>query len=80
MMNTIYKVDKWFQTKLLGKPNRCIKTTKEYFQTNGISEKIDVNTLATNLYVEASNSNNYIQDAYQMLVPVLQVRLLEAID
>ncbi|GFS64800.1 protein FAM114A2 [Trichonephila inaurata madagascariensis] len=60
--------------------HKCLETTAEYFQTNGISDKIDVNTLATNLYVEASNSNNYIQDAYQMLVPVLQVRLLEAID
>ncbi|GFR27234.1 protein FAM114A2 [Trichonephila clavata] len=60
--------------------HKCLETTAEYFQTNGISEKIDVNTLATNLYVEASNSNNYIQDAYQMLVPVLQVRLLEAVD
>lgn len=60
--------------------HKCLETIAEYSQANGISEKIDVNTLATNLYVEASNSNNYIQDAYQMLVPVLQVRLLEAID
>ncbi|GFT56637.1 protein FAM114A2 [Nephila pilipes] len=60
--------------------HKCLETTAENFLKNGISEKIDINTLATNLYVEASNSNNYIQDAYQMLVPVLQVRLLDALD
>ncbi|GBN08104.1 Protein FAM114A2 [Araneus ventricosus] len=57
--------------------HKCLEKTAE---KKGISENADVKTLATNVYVEASNSNNYIQDAYQMLVPVLQVRFLEAID
>ncbi|GIY99438.1 protein FAM114A2 [Caerostris extrusa] len=58
--------------------HKCLETAFEHFQKSG--NNVDVNTLATNLYVEASNSNNYIQDAYQMLVPVLQVCLLEAIE
>ncbi|XP_055934061.1 protein FAM114A2-like [Argiope bruennichi] len=65
---------------LASRYHKCLESTAEFLQKKGFSENVDVKTLATNVYVEASNSNNYIQDAYQMLVPVLQVRFLEAID
>ncbi|XP_071504235.1 protein FAM114A2-like [Diadema antillarum] len=32
----------------------------------------EVNTIITNIYLEASNSTSYIQDAFQLLLPVLQ--------
>ncbi|KFM78065.1 Protein FAM114A2, partial [Stegodyphus mimosarum] len=37
----------------------------------------DITFKVTNLYLEAGHSNKYIQDAYMLLVPVLQLSLLE---
>ncbi|XP_071950660.1 protein FAM114A2-like [Antedon mediterranea] len=37
----------------------------------------DVNPLITNSYLEGSNSMSYIQDAFQLLLPVLQVVAIE---
>lgn len=42
------------------------------------SNKINVTTIVTNLYLEAANSNKYIQDAFLLLVPILQVSVLES--
>ncbi|KAG9491151.1 hypothetical protein GDO78_006493 [Eleutherodactylus coqui] len=42
--------------------------------TAGASEKSDVlNPLITGVFLEASNSASYIQDAFQLLLPVLEV-------
>ncbi|KFV95662.1 Protein FAM114A2 [Eurypyga helias] len=47
--------------------------------TAGVKEKADVlNPLITGVFLEASNSASYIQDAFQLLLPVLQISLLEA--
>ncbi|XP_047411468.1 protein FAM114A2 [Sciurus carolinensis] len=46
--------------------------------TAGIKEKADVlNPLITAVFLEASNSASYIQDAFQLLLPVLQISLIE---
>ncbi|XP_033646335.1 protein FAM114A2-like [Asterias rubens] len=37
----------------------------------------DVNPLITNIYLEASNSTSYIQDAFQLILPVLQMVSIE---
>ncbi|XP_022091499.1 protein FAM114A2-like [Acanthaster planci] len=37
----------------------------------------DVNPLITNVYLEASNSTSYIQDAFQLVLPVLQMVAIE---
>ncbi|KAG3265428.1 hypothetical protein H1C71_001879 [Ictidomys tridecemlineatus] len=43
-----------------------------------IKEKADVlNPLITAVFLEASNSASYIQDAFQLLLPVLQISLIE---
>ncbi|KAM3844222.1 protein FAM114A2 isoform 3-T5 [Vipera latastei] len=40
----------------------------------GVEEKADVlNPLITGVFLEASNSASYIQDAFQLLLPVLQI-------
>ncbi|OXB76154.1 UNVERIFIED_CONTAM: hypothetical protein H355_016732 [Colinus virginianus] len=45
----------------------------------GVKEKADVlNPLITGVFLEASNSASYIQDAFQLLLPVLQLSLIEA--
>ncbi|NXW61341.1 F1142 protein, partial [Eurystomus gularis] len=45
----------------------------------GVKEKADVlNPLITGVFLEASNSASYIQDAFQLLLPVLQISLIEA--
>lgn len=45
----------------------------------GVKEKADVlNPLITAVFLEASNSASYIQDAFQLLLPVLQVSLIES--
>ncbi|NXK49367.1 F1142 protein, partial [Chauna torquata] len=45
----------------------------------GVKEKADVlNPLITGVFLEASNSASYIQDAFQLLLPVLQISLVEA--
>uniref|UniRef100_A0A2R5LMP8 Protein FAM114A2 n=1 Tax=Ornithodoros turicata TaxID=34597 RepID=A0A2R5LMP8_9ACAR len=50
---------------------RCLNTAADD------SEDPDsVTPLITNIYLEASNSNTYIQDGFQLLVPVLQSLLL----
>ncbi|GJQ65404.1 hypothetical protein Trydic_g7514 [Trypoxylus dichotomus] len=36
-------------------------------------EKEEINGLITNVFFEAANSSSYIQDAFQLLIPVLQV-------
>ncbi|NWR72144.1 F1142 protein, partial [Centropus unirufus] len=47
--------------------------------TAGVEEKADVlNPLITGVFLEASNSASYIQDAFQLLLPVLQISLIEA--
>ncbi|NXY41715.1 F1142 protein, partial [Ceuthmochares aereus] len=47
--------------------------------TAGVEEKADVlNPLITGVFLEASNSASYIQDAFQLLLPVLQISLTEA--
>nr|CAH7729219.1 unnamed protein product [Callosobruchus chinensis] len=37
------------------------------------SSKENINDLITNVFFEAANSSSYIQDAFQLLIPVLQV-------
>ncbi|XP_051487035.1 protein FAM114A2 isoform X1 [Apus apus] len=47
--------------------------------TAGVKEKADVlNPLITGVFLEASNSASYVQDAFQLLLPVLQISLIEA--
>ncbi|KFV48929.1 Protein FAM114A2 [Gavia stellata] len=47
--------------------------------TAGVKEKADVlNPLITGVFLEASNSASYIQDAFQLLLPVLQISVIEA--
>ncbi|XP_007641625.1 protein FAM114A2 isoform X1 [Cricetulus griseus] len=47
--------------------------------TAGVREKADVlNPLITAVFLEASNSASYIQDAFQLLLPVLQISLVES--
>lgn len=42
--------------------------------TSGASEKSDIlNPLITGVFLEASNSASYIQDAFQLLLPVLEI-------
>ncbi|XP_060073327.1 protein FAM114A2-like [Ylistrum balloti] len=38
----------------------------------GDKDSSDINTLVTNIYLEAGNSSTYIQDAFQLLLPCLQ--------
>ncbi|XP_008575035.1 PREDICTED: protein FAM114A2 [Galeopterus variegatus] len=46
--------------------------------TEGVKEKADVlNPLITAVFLEASNSASYIQDAFQLLLPVLEISLIE---
>ncbi|XP_067422700.1 protein FAM114A2 isoform X2 [Emydura macquarii macquarii] len=46
--------------------------------TVGVKEKADVlNPLITGVFLEASNSASYIQDAFQLLLPVLQISLIQ---
>nr|XP_033783132.1 protein FAM114A2 isoform X2 [Geotrypetes seraphini] len=45
----------------------------------GVKEKSDVlNPLITTVFLEASNSASYIQDAFQLLLPVLQLSHVQA--
>ncbi|GAB1296097.1 Protein FAM114A2 [Apodemus speciosus] len=47
--------------------------------TAGVREETDVlNPLITAVFLEASNSASYIQDAFQLLLPVLQISLIES--
>lgn len=56
------------QVSLLSKRFSCCLTAI------GSKEKADVlNPLITGIFLEASNSASYIQDAFQLLLPVLQV-------
>ncbi|XP_072923570.1 protein FAM114A2-like [Hemitrygon akajei] len=44
----------------------------------GVKEKADVlNPLITGVFLEASNSATYIQDAFQLLLPILQVSQIQ---
>ncbi|XP_054424113.1 protein FAM114A2 [Pteronotus mesoamericanus] len=44
----------------------------------GVKEKADIlNPLITAVFLEASNSASYIQDAFQLLLPVLEISLIE---
>ncbi|XP_074865386.1 protein FAM114A2 isoform X2 [Carettochelys insculpta] len=44
----------------------------------GVKEKADLlNPLITGVFLEASNSASYIQDAFQLLLPVLQISLIQ---
>ncbi|XP_053399749.1 protein FAM114A2-like [Mercenaria mercenaria] len=40
-------------------------------------DELKVNQLVTNIYLEASNSSSYIQDGFQLLLPVLQQAAIE---
>ncbi|XP_052281546.1 protein FAM114A2-like [Dreissena polymorpha] len=40
-------------------------------------DEIKINHLVTNIYLEASNSSSYIQDGFQLLLPVLQQVIIE---
>ncbi|KAM5169112.1 protein FAM114A2 [Callospermophilus lateralis] len=66
-------------TIVLCKELSCL--SKEFttcLTTAGIKEKADVlNPLITAVFLEASNSASYIQDAFQLLLPVLQISLIE---
>nr|XP_028574163.1 protein FAM114A2 [Podarcis muralis]XP_028574165.1 protein FAM114A2 [Podarcis muralis] len=45
----------------------------------GVEEKADVlNPLITGVFLEASNSASYVQDAFQLLLPVLQISHIKA--
>ncbi|XP_031206732.1 protein FAM114A2 isoform X1 [Mastomys coucha] len=45
----------------------------------GVREKADVlNPIITAVFLEASNSASYIQDAFQLLLPVLQISFIES--
>ncbi|XP_075712229.1 protein FAM114A2 [Rhinoderma darwinii] len=47
--------------------------------TAGASEKSDVlNPLITGVFLEASNSASYIQDAFQLLLPVLEISHIQS--
>lgn len=47
--------------------------------TAGVREKTDIlNPLITAVFLEASNSASYIQDAFQLLLPVLQISLIQS--
>lgn len=54
--------------------NKFTETLNKCAETN---ETIDVGTLVTNVYLEASNSSSYIQDGFQLLLPVLQQATIE---
>lgn len=44
----------------------------------GVKEKADtLNPLITAIFLEASNSASYVQDAFQLLLPVLEISLIE---
>ncbi|XP_006863969.1 PREDICTED: protein FAM114A2-like [Chrysochloris asiatica] len=45
----------------------------------GVKEKADIlNPIITAVFLEASNSASYIQDAFQLLLPVLEISLIES--
>ncbi|XP_072256566.1 protein FAM114A2 [Pyxicephalus adspersus] len=47
--------------------------------TSGASEKSDIlNPLITGVFLEASNSASYIQDAFQLLLPVLEISHIQS--
>ncbi|KAM3925989.1 protein FAM114A2 isoform 1-T2 [Leptodactylus fuscus] len=47
--------------------------------TTGASEKSDIlNPLITGVFLEASNSASYIQDAFQLLLPVLEISHIQS--
>ncbi|XP_036604919.1 protein FAM114A2 isoform X2 [Trichosurus vulpecula] len=47
--------------------------------TVGVKEKADVlNPLITGVFLEASNSASYVQDAFQLLLPVLEISLIQS--
>nr|XP_045250369.1 protein FAM114A2 isoform X3 [Macaca fascicularis]XP_045250370.1 protein FAM114A2 isoform X3 [Macaca fascicularis]XP_045250371.1 protein FAM114A2 isoform X3 [Macaca fascicularis]XP_045250372.1 protein FAM114A2 isoform X3 [Macaca fascicularis]XP_045250373.1 protein FAM114A2 isoform X3 [Macaca fascicularis]XP_045250374.1 protein FAM114A2 isoform X3 [Macaca fascicularis]XP_045250375.1 protein FAM114A2 isoform X3 [Macaca fascicularis] len=53
----------------------CLTTAGSLFQ---VKEMADVlNPLITAVFLEASNSASYIQDAFQLLLPVLEISLIE---
>uniref|UniRef100_A0A8C8RFY1 Family with sequence similarity 114 member A2 n=1 Tax=Pelusios castaneus TaxID=367368 RepID=A0A8C8RFY1_9SAUR len=66
-------------TIVLCKELSCL--SKEFttcLTTAGVKEKADVlNPLITGVFLEASNSASYIQDAFQLLLPVLQISLIQ---
>ncbi|PSN55376.1 hypothetical protein C0J52_01820 [Blattella germanica] len=48
--------------------SECLNTASE-----GSADSDAVNALITNIFLEAANSSSYIQEAFQLLIPVLQV-------
>ncbi|EFA01640.1 protein FAM114A2 [Tribolium castaneum] len=42
-------------------------------KSSSSKNKEEINSLITNVFFEAANSSSYIQDAFQLLIPVLQV-------
>lgn len=67
-------------TILLCKELSCLsKRITSKMTTAGAQEKADVlNPLLTGVFLEASNSASYVQDAFQLLLPVLQVSHIQA--
>ncbi|KAJ1128488.1 hypothetical protein NDU88_006866 [Pleurodeles waltl] len=67
-------------TILLCKELSCLsKQITSKMTTAGAKEKADVlNPLITGVFLEASNSASYVQDAFQLLLPVLQVSHIQA--
>ncbi|XP_015905507.2 protein FAM114A2 [Parasteatoda tepidariorum] len=65
---------------LSSKYHKCLDSSGDHFPNFMNNQGLNITAMVTNLYVEASNSNKYIQDAFLMLVPVLQVCLLESIE
>lgn len=54
--------------------SRLSKRMTTLLTTAGASEKSDIlNPLITGVFLEASNSASYIQDAFQLLLPVLEI-------
>lgn len=66
-------------TLVLCKELSCLsKEFTTYLTTAGVKEKADIlNPLITAVFLEASNSASYIQDAFQLLLPVLEISLIE---
>ncbi|ESO93657.1 hypothetical protein LOTGIDRAFT_182051 [Lottia gigantea] len=61
---------------LSSKFSQCLNSIAEKDKTK---EEI-VNPLVTNIYLEATNSSTYIQDAFQLLLPVLQHAVIQNSD
>ncbi|XP_050417359.2 protein FAM114A2 [Patella vulgata] len=55
--------------------SHCLNTVGESEEASEV-----VNPLVTNIYLEATNSSTYIQDAFELLLPVLQNAVIQNSD